>query len=476
MAKFPKMPDLGIWKKDGLRLSRSGKDSIAPPSRTFDPEPSHFATQDAGRILPGDDRDSTMGQMASRDARPIREPYKIDSDSSASSDNSFGFPSNSKSLTGNNKQINMPDANDFRQAMNRASETTQDAISNARQSLGQSVQGAKDFAAGRLKTANDFVAGGGSFVARTSENAIAKTKELAQNTLGQGATQPKWKTDFELPKPEMKQPGGSSNQMANNDFQSSFNRGVSQAKNSVSDFNQKAMGQAANQFAQNASQSINQSLTKAAGQFERSWDDSVQQAKQTADALKSAQAFRNTRPVNSQSEFQGDFQPSNQQPTSPANSLAQGSSDFRTNSQGTTNPASRSVEVTPEVAYGNPKPRGTGSQPFASTGAGSFQPSATNSGNATGQGTPVSTTPSMQALSSPYPSTNYSAYSNQGPDRISKVTPIDQPTQPVLRAETRPDTSSQAAARTAGLPAELMRGNSNYAPGSVKPLSPIRTP
>jgi hypothetical protein len=499
MGNFPKLPDT-VWKKDNFKLSRSSKETIAPPSSTFDPKPSHFATMDDGR-------NDAMDMMASdQTQRPIRKPYDVDDTATGNSSN-FGFPENAKSLMGNqnsdtakDSQFSIPEASEFRQAMNNTAENTNEFAARTQQAASESFNSAKQFVANSAKSSGDFAAKSNDFIANRGNDVLDKSAEFARNLETPKTGDPKWKMDFDLPKTEKAtpeiaaKPEPLANRLIGNDFQASVKKATEDAKKSMTDFNQKAFNQAGQGFraAQNsttnfAKQSVSQTndqLTQAAGQFEKSWQNSAEQAKQTTEAIRNSTPVANSFQPSTSASNTGTFQPRQTQPVQPV-ATTQPQAQPRIN---------RAIEVQPQVEFDRPKElvqpasnttTGANSQ-FASTQSPAFQ--AQPKPSAPARSTSNNFQPMTTQSDSGYPSTNYATYENRGPDRISRVTPITQPktlqtapaqieptnSTPMLRARTKPASTSQPAPRTASLPSALLNGNSSYAPGSVKQLSTFK--
>ena len=486
MGAFPKMPEMPFLKKDSFKLSRSNNDTVAPPSRTFDPKPSHFATLDSG-----DDRSS--GQMASNDARPIRKPYDVDAGEQASANDSFGFPNNSKSLTGNN-EFKMPAADQLRQAMDNTTEKAQGFAASTQQAASETFKNAQDFVANK---SNDFAprssVGNGSFAPKQNQDFLNESAAIARNvTQNQsGNNQPKWKDDFSLPQQTAPKSNSMANRLGGSDFKASVQKATDDVRKSVTDFNQNALNrvndgfratqQAAGDVVQKTQDSINgagQQFAAAKGQFEQSWQNTVEQARMGANAIRNANTLTQNTP-NLQPSIPGDFRPANTQVqpiVSPNNNLQQQANQNVKPAL----PVQRSIEVTPEVEYARTP---AGNPQFASTQGNAFQTSPSQQ-----IGTPSSvaqqpagsnrgfvanpTLVNDRQTNSPYPSTNFNSYVNAGREQVSQVTPIAEPNSPANRNPAASGISS--GPRTANLPSELLRGNSNYAPGSVKQLTPLK--
>lgn len=472
-VSLPKLPDMAKWKKDNFRLSRSKSDSVAPPSRTFDPKPSHFAAMDS-------ERSSASNQMASNGSRPIREPYDVGEETPTTND-SFGFPKDSNALMGNGN-FSEPAANDFRQAMNDTREKANDFAASTQQAASQTIDRTKDFVA---NAQNNFSAGGGDFnpsggdfaPRNNNQQFLNQSAEVARNvTQNQPAqNQSRWQNnDFNPSNGNVQNPVSIANQMAG-DFKASTQKAVDNVKQGVADFGQKAVDkandgfqaaqQSASNFANNARDSIdstNQKIGNVAGQFERSWQDSVDQAKQAANSIRNSNAFSGAgsqTPSNMQGGIQG-----GQSQMQPDQSIANNDRQLQPVRQN-----QRAIEVTPEVEYGNQQQPANPNGQYASTGGnGAFQTPANNLNQRQPANSGQAFTPNPQQSNSSnagsrYPSTDYNPYIYGDNEKVSQVTPINEPA-----------TSAPPQARTSSLPSELLRGNSNYAPGSVKQLSPIK--
>ena len=149
-------------------------------------------------------------------------------DASDDSGNNFGFPKNADSLFGNKDQkaneFSVPEANEFRQAMNRTTEKASDFVNRSQESASQAFSDAKDFVANSAKSAGDFAAGGGDFVAKRSREFLDQSAAMARNATSQNSSEPSWKSDFDIPEPEMKKTAPLANQLIGRDFQASVRK------------------------------------------------------------------------------------------------------------------------------------------------------------------------------------------------------------------------------------------------------------
>lgn len=506
LGNLPKMPEMPFLKKDSFKLSRSKDESVAPPSRTFDPKPSHFATLD-------NEGDRSTGQMASNDAQPIRKPYDVasnESPASATPNDSFGFPKNSKSLAGNN-DFKMPDANQFRQAMNNTTERAQEFVDSTQQSTSDALNSARDFVASR---SGDFGSNDGAFRPKSSQGNSAGSGFRAQSSqdflnesaaIARNVTQnqtpnnePKWKSDFSLPQQASSQ-ASAGNRTTGNDFRSSVQNSTNNLKNDLAKFNQNAMNRANEGFraTQQAAQNViqktqdsfddaGQRVADASGQLEQSWQNTVDQAN------KATQSIRNANPLSQntprlQPSIQGDFRPAQNSASapnssSPSRTINSPSQQFANQGIQPAKPPQRSIEVTPEVEFARQPSANQGNSQFASTHSNAFQPNAQmNQNRVPASNSSIESKPEFisnptlgntQQANSPYPSTNYNSYINAGRAQVSQVTPIAEPNRSAPRNQ--PAAKNGVSPRTASLPSELLRGNSDYAPGSIKQLSPIK--
>lgn len=454
IAKLPKMPDMAIWKKDVFRLSKKSKsDNVAPPSRHFDPEPSHLAVADSSGS--GMRQPSTMSSQTNQPgSQPIREPYKVDDVAQKPSRSSgFGFPENSKSLTGNSSgsEFSLPDAQDFRSAMNGATQRANEMGAQATQAASNAFSGANDFVANQNKRAGDFAA-------KTASVAQGFDSRGANNSFqpsGSGSKSPasQWKQDFQLPKPELQDPRP-------NQFAGSGSGTRNSTPSSNSSFQ--------------PSNNLNQSMANSSNQFEKSWDDSVKQAQQATRAIRENNPFPGTAsstPNNSAPK--NEFSNPNRFDSPAANQFA--------GQHSTAQPANSGFSSNPNTFGGN---QGNSNSQFASTGAASYSEGRSFTQNPLhSQGSfegyeqaSNSTTSPNGSVGQPasYPATNFAPYSNTGRESVSQVTPINDPIQARANALAKQNKSNLPAARTAGIPTELLQGNGSYAPGSVRSLSPIR--
>lgn len=474
-VSLPKMPDMAMWKKDSFRLSRSKSDSVAPPSRTFDPKPSHFAALDA-------EKNSASNQMAANASRPIRKPYDVEDDAPAGNE-SFGFPKNSDSLMGNNNSdFSMPDANEFRQAMNSTRERVEDFSAATQQAASQTIDRSKEFVANTRNNSSggggNFSGGGGDFVPKNNnQDFLNQSAQVARDVTQRQSSPSGWQSNqFVGQNNSAKNAAGLANQMAQN-FNASAQNAMNNARQGMAELGEQAIDrtnqgfqaaqQAASNFGNNARNAIdatNQNLANAAGQFERSWQNSVDQAKQAANSIRNSNGLQGSGTRTNPLNVQNDFQPGGAQ-LQPAQGMA------NNNQLQPANQSQRSIEVTPQVEFGNQSRSANVNGQFASTNGGAFQAPSANTGPAQSNGgqafTPNAQQPQQSNGGSRYPSTDYNPYIYGDNEKVSQVTPIAEPGR-------QNSAAGQPAAHSASLPSELLRGNSNYAPGSIKQLSPIK--
>ena len=269
-----------LWKKDNIRLSGNHQEGVAPPSRSFNPAPSQFAQtgsatkQDVGEL-----------EMAKK---PMRKPYGSGSGTKPSNKvaaSGFGFPEGSDSMFGNEnkKEFSVPDAQDFRQAMQNAAKNTNQIANNTTQQATRSAENAfqstRDLSADTFKKAlnpinqvadsaatsggtlannaqksvNDFI-GGGDFGAKpsTTPNNSGQAIEITGSVASASpatttaptapaapASPPSggWNNDFAMTTSAQRV----ENPFVGRDFNASVKHADEQAQESFKQFNQKAM-------------------------------------------------------------------------------------------------------------------------------------------------------------------------------------------------------------------------------------------
>lgn len=511
-----------FWKKDNdMRLSANHQDSVAPPSRSFDPAPTQFAQ--AGSAS----KQNAGGSETAN--KPTRQPYGSGSSTKPNKQvaaNGFGFPSGSDSMLGNNdkKDFSVPDAQDFRRAMQNATQNTTQLANNttkdATRSAENAFQSTRDLSADTFKralnpinqvadsaspsgqslankaqqTTIDFVGGGdfGTKAATTSNNTGQGFEVAAQSAPAAPAAPAStpsgsWNNDFAMTVSSQRV----KNQFVGSDFDASVKQATEQAQQSMKQHNQKQL----DRF--NTIKSENEYLATQSPTFQTTPETAPNQFQAPNPALASAspsQQFKAglnvTRAPNFQPTTQPPFSPATQPapstnqfastpkaqfqaaPTTPAppaprNDFAQTTNNNDYDSQLTIPrrhvlPSATPDELARKARQLRERLEG-GLEPARQTVNNAIQ--ATNDVIGTVErNIPVGYTQG----DGPYPTTNFASYA--GRERVAQVTPIEpatagqsQSTQPVLRAQSG-----------SSLPRGILNGNGSYAPGSVKSFSPIQ--